>query len=198
MFLENGYQGLILDLPYADSKILEKVENRVDGEVNSLEALLRKELLSVPPIVIADSLPTFLIQKFLESYAITSLFMIDPISPNPVKFHSFYEKRLAQIREKTTPAVHLLYHDIITDESQQVNLEANSLPMFAVLLGDNAEKEEISKSFISYHGIDEEQILRLPASMSLHHLLDPSTNHETNQDLRRFHDFLLFWSDATL
>eukprot|EP00599_Poterioochromonas_sp_BG-1_P006821 CAMPEP_0173135030 /NCGR_PEP_ID=MMETSP1105-20130129/1649_1 /TAXON_ID=2985 /ORGANISM="Ochromonas sp., Strain BG-1" /LENGTH=187 /DNA_ID=CAMNT_0014046951 /DNA_START=295 /DNA_END=858 /DNA_ORIENTATION=- len=182
MFLENGYQGLILDLPYADSKILEKVENRVDDEVNSLELLLRKELLSVPPIVIADSLPTFLIQKFLESYAITSLFMIDPISPNPVKFQSFYEKQLAQISEKTSPAIHLLYHDIITDKRQQVNLEANSLPMFVVLLGDNAEKEEVSKSFITYHGIDEEQILRLPASMSLNHLLDPSTNPETNQD----------------
>lgn len=167
----------------------------IDEQVNSLDQIFRKELLSVPPIVIASSLPTFLLQKYLESYPVTALFMIDPFPPNPFNFRDFYKKKLSEESENIPPALHLLYHQVITDSNQRVNLEANSVPMFPVFFSTKDQtKKAIEKEFIEFHGIDEEQILRLPHSSSLEQLLSVSNS----SDLRIFHDFLLLWSEATM
>lgn len=67
-------------------------ESLLDREVNKLQEIIQKEKISSPPIIVSHSLNTFLCQKYLESYPMTSLILINPLPPDPTSHRYYFQK----------------------------------------------------------------------------------------------------------
>ena len=103
----NGFSGLALEFPH--------LEENVDDAVN----FLHREISSVafmPPVLIAHSLSSFLAQKYLESYALAGLIMVNPIPPNPTKPCSKLLERWSSLRSyKSNKLTHQDLEETILD-----------------------------------------------------------------------------------
>lgn len=70
---KRGYGGACIKYPVS-GKSFEEMANLLHKEV------LRNKF--TPPIVVAHSLSTFVVQKYLESFALSGLVLVNPIPPN--------------------------------------------------------------------------------------------------------------------
>ena len=87
-FSAKGYGGVVVDVPPA-------VET-VDDATNYLEEVRTKHGL-IPPIMITFGLTTFIGQKYLESYPLHGLIMVNPLPPYN------YEAALRQLDHQCLP-----------------------------------------------------------------------------------------------
>ena len=74
-FSKKGYSGIIVTLPMEI--------NSLDEAVDYLE-MKKMENNLIPPIMITNSLSTYIAQKYLESFSLQGLVMFDPISPTNI------------------------------------------------------------------------------------------------------------------
>lgn len=76
-FSSKGYHGQALELPYGSPD-----DPSVDDLVEYLQGTI-KSAGDAPPVLIAHSLSSYIAQKFLESYSLSGLILVNPIPMSP-------------------------------------------------------------------------------------------------------------------
>lgn len=103
----SGFGGIAIEFPHF-------AEN-VDDAVNSLHSEISK-VAFMPPIMIAHSLSSFVAQKYLESYALAGLIMVNPIPPDPAKSSTLLLERWSSLRGyKPVKLSHSDLDDVVLD-----------------------------------------------------------------------------------
>ena len=152
-FSAKGYGGVVVDLP--------PLVETVDDAVDYLENVKTKHGL-VPPIMITFGLTTFVGQKYLESYSLRGLIMVNPIPPHN------YE---AALRRLDQSHAHKLVESLLA-KKQNVLLEPGMLlPCPALDLPNTLPEEEVAEELLTL-----EDIPVLPPMLSPPHPFPTLTN----------------------
>lgn len=94
----------------------------IDECAEHIHKQISSALKSSPPILVTLGLNTFFIQKYLESYPLTSLFLIDPVSVNPFLHLTYYlnSPRYALFQGNQNPTLlNLLSYFSVSDTANE-------------------------------------------------------------------------------
>lgn len=95
----NGYRGLCMEYP--------RHATSIDEACDIIHINIRDYKLSPPPVLIAHSMSSFLVQKYLESYAASGLILVNPLPINCTRSLAILHDRWSHcvtdiLREKLT------------------------------------------------------------------------------------------------
>lgn len=85
-----GYGGAAIEFPH----FAENIDQAVSTLHNSLAPISFQ-----PPVLIAHSMSTFVAQKYLESYALSALILVNPLPPKPSISIAKLLKKWSNVRE---------------------------------------------------------------------------------------------------
>ena len=139
----SGYAGLVVSLPAAD------VRTTADTAADHLEAVRDAHGL-VPPVA----------QKYLESYSLARLVMVDPVPP-----HTF-GPALARLRAQgPAPGEACLIDALLRDgDAAAVRLEPGAVPMLVVTTPGSAATADDVAATCAFHDIPPTHVVAAPSS----------------------------------
>jgi hypothetical protein len=171
-----GFESIIVEIP---SDI-----TNIDSASDFLDNFIKFKKMT-PPIVISHSLSSFISQKFLESFSLTGLIMVNPIPPSPnrssASMLSLYNAKKGNLLSyygvednnnnnnniilKDSYFPSKLLNSLCVDSSSSLNLEAGAVPTLIITSeGDynmdilhNNEKDSLLYSFCQ----DDDNIIHL-------------------------------------
>ena len=172
-----GYSGFVLERSHVLGA------SCVDDAVSRLHEAIHEAGI-MPPILIASNFTAYLAQKYLESYPLKGLIMLDPPSP-------CIAEDCTQLRSNENSI--LCQSILLSDErSRIVNLEKGCVPMMLVSTSD---RRSTARAVVSLHGIAEEDVMLIDRS-ELHHTENIANNIDSALLAdHRVHCALLRWID---
>jgi hypothetical protein len=169
-------------------------KNLIDEEISALNTLIQKDLGIIPPIVISQGMYSFVLQKYLESHPINSLYLVDPLPPNPAKHAKSLTSLLQNIDQVLSTnqfysrySEQLRNYDILTNVDNKLYLEAKSVPIFPIFSIPASQTNEeparlVRNEFIQFHQVDEDFILDLSC--------------EGEEKMKAIEDFICHWTEV--
>jgi hypothetical protein len=175
-------------------------KNLIDEEISALNTLILKDLGIIPPIFISQGMYSFVLQKYLESHPVNSLYLVDPLPPSPNKHAKFLSSRFSGTSDTlngSTPSSNQFYsryseqlqnYDILTNVDNKLHLEAKSVPIFPIFSNCFASQTKegparlIRDEFIQFHQVDEDFILDL--------------SYEGEEAMKAIEDFVCHWTEV--
>lgn len=107
---KRGYGGTCIEYPVVGNSF-EEMANLLHQQI-----VLNK---FTPPVVVAHSLSTFVVQKYLESYALSGLVLINPIPPTAtqaiINLNSQWNDSLASAQERESSKKEISYNEVVLD-----------------------------------------------------------------------------------
>jgi len=180
---ERGFSGLAVEIP-TDIEDIDKV-------TDDIHLTIQKEKLN-NPILITNSIGTFIAQKYLESWSASALVLINPIPPqNYMKnidklLDTKYFVDSDTINKYKKLSYPKFIHNITNDS--KVNIEPNACKMLVITTkgDDNVIDSNIDiETLKSYHNIDDNDIIQLyDVNSRLPFVTDPDICHKV------IHDFI--------
>jgi pimeloyl-ACP methyl ester carboxylesterase len=139
-FSAQGYSGLAIEYPLHGST--------VDEMVDTINRVV-KEHKFIPPVLIAHSMSSFVAQKYLESYALSGLVLVNPLPPYSTgvvlrSLQSRWEKCLetAIMKHKVVLKTGRTKSVLSTAVSMYYQLDQNAFPHATTLVS-----EQLSRSY---------------------------------------------------
>lgn len=178
---QRGFNGMTMEIP-TDMIDIDKVTDHV-------HLAIQKEKLN-NPILITNSIGTFIAQKYLESYSTSALVLINPLPPqNYMKnidklIDSNYFVDSDTINKYKTLSYPKFIQNITNDS--QVNIEPNACKMLVITTkgdGNVIDTDIDIKTLKSYHNIDDNDIIQLyNVNSRLPFITDPDICHKVIYD----------------
>jgi hypothetical protein len=149
----SGYAGLVVSLPPAD------VRTTADTAADHLEAVRDAHGL-VPPVLVASGVAALVAQKYLESYSLARLVMVDPVPP-----HTF-GPALARLRAQgPAPGEACVIDALLRDgDAAAVRLEPGAVPMLVVTTPGSAATADDVAATCAFHDIPPTHVVAAPSS----------------------------------
>ena len=150
-FAARGYGGLVVSLP--------PDLGAADAAADYLETV-RDTHGMVPPVLVASGVAAFVAQKFLESYSLARLAVVDPVPP-----HTF-GPALARLKAHgPSPAEACLIDAMLQDaDAAVVRLESGAVPMLVVTTPGPVRATADDVAVIcAFHGIPPANIVAAPS-----------------------------------
>ena len=161
----------------------------IDKVTDNIHLAIQKEKLN-NPILITNSIGTFIAQKYLESYSTSALVLINPLPPqNYMKnidklIDSNYFVDSDTINKYKTLSYPKFIQNITNDS--QVNIEPNACKMLVITTkgdGNVIDTDIDIKTLKSYHNIDDNDIIQLyNVNSRLPFITDPDICHKVIYD----------------
>jgi hydroxyacylglutathione hydrolase len=112
-----------------------------------------------PPIVIAEGIFGFVAQKYLESYALSGLCLLNTFPPNPSNVV------IGNNGDWNNDGVDDTFINAITADAllpeRQLNLESNVLPIYSVYIDVIGNSNVIVDEFVKFHNLDYDEDIRI-------------------------------------
>jgi pimeloyl-ACP methyl ester carboxylesterase len=178
---QRGFNGMTMEIP-TDIDDIDKV-------TDNIHLAIQKEKLN-NPILITNSIGTFIAQKYLESASTAAVVLINPIPPqNYMKnidklIDSNYFVDSDTINKYKTLSYPKFIQNITNDS--QVNIEPNACKMLVITTkgdGNVIDTDIDIKTLKLYHNIDDNDIIQLyNVNSRLPFITDPEICHKVIYD----------------
>ena len=149
---------IVLSSKSTSTKISRKNGAKKSNLTKSCIATLEHQTADLtPPIVIAEGVFGFVAQKYLESYALTALCLLNSLPPDPSRVDGDY----CNTDSKLDPFVQALVADASHPE-RQLKLEPEVLPIYSLhAYENNNHVDAIVQQFADIHNIDPHEAVRI-------------------------------------